>query len=109
MRGSSIARARSAVASLDRSSTTYTRSTSGGIPATVSAISSSSLYAGTTTATRLPSSIRPRTLHSRAAGEPAREAVPQERRGDSGEEAEERADDGRVPLAAGRRLRDRGP
>src|SRR5690349_15206411 len=41
------------------------------MPRIVAPISSSSLYAGTTTATRLPSSIRRRTLQARAAGEHA--------------------------------------
>src|SRR5919108_1558358 len=84
------------------------RSTKVGIPATVSAISRSSLYAGTTTATRLPSSIRPGRLPSRAAGEPAREGLPQERGGDPEQQPEEGADDGRVALAAGGRLRPDG-
>src|SRR5437763_13748724 len=78
------------------------------MPVIVSAISRSSLYAGTTTATRLPSSIRPRRLQGRAAGEPARERLPQERRGDAEEEPEEGADDGRVALAAGGCLRPDG-
>src|ERR687886_1298267 len=84
------------------------RSTKGGMPAIVSAISRSSLYAGTTTATRLPSSIRPLRLQTRAAGEPARERLPQERRGDAEQKPEEGAHDGRVPLAAGGRLRPDG-
>src|ERR671930_482364 len=74
------------------------------MPVIVSAISRSSLYAGTTTATRLPSSMRPVRLQGRAAGEPARERLPQERGGDAEQEAEEGADDGGVPLAAGGRL-----
>src|SRR2546421_5059818 len=78
------------------------------MPAIASAISRSSLYAGTTTATRLPSSIRPLRLQSRAAGEPARERLPQERCGDAEEEPEEGAHDGGVPLAAGRCLRPDG-
>src|SRR5438105_1070806 len=78
------------------------------MPAIVSAISRSSLYAGTTTATRLPSSIRPRRLPGGAAGEPARERLPQERCGDAEQEAEEGADNGGVPLAARRRLRPDG-
>src|SRR5919197_754111 len=84
------------------------RSTKGGMPVIVSAISRSSLYAGTTTATRLPSSIRPLRLQGRAAGDPARERLPQERGGDAEQEPEEGADDGRVPLAAGGRLRPDG-
>src|SRR5438105_15278807 len=75
------------------------------MPVIGSAISRSSLYAGTTTATRLPSSIRPVRLQGRAAGEPARERLPQERGGDAEQEPEEGADDGGVPLAAGGRLR----
>src|ERR687885_224073 len=75
------------------------------MPAIVSAISRSSLYAGTTTATRLPSSMPPRRLQGRAAGQPAGERLPQERGGDPEQEPEEGADDGRVPLAASRRLR----
>src|SRR5437763_14059907 len=78
------------------------------MPAIGSAISRSSLYAGTTTPTRLPSSIRPRRLQGRAAGEPARERLPEERRGDAEEEPEEGADDGRVALAAGGCLRPDG-
>src|ERR671939_1476768 len=78
------------------------------MPVIVSAISRSSLYAGTTTATRLPSSIRPLRLQARAAGEPAGERLPQERGGDAEQEAEEGADDGGVPLAAGGRLRPDG-
>src|ERR1044072_6007308 len=84
------------------------RSTKVGMPVIVSAISRSSLYAGTTTATRLPSSIRPRRLQGRAAGEPARERLPQECSGDAEEEPEEGPDDGRVALAAGGRLRPDG-
>src|SRR5438270_2811045 len=78
------------------------------MPVIVSAISRSSLYAGTTTATRLPSSIRPLRLQGRAAGEPARERLPEERGDDADEQPEEGADDGRVPLAAGGRLRPDG-
>src|ERR687883_1059228 len=84
------------------------RSTKVGMPAIVSAISRSSLYAGTTTATRLPSSIRPRRLPSGAAGEAARERLPEERGGDAEEKPEEGADDRRVALAAGGRLRPDG-
>jgi hypothetical protein len=50
-------RARSTVASLEQSSTTKIRSTNSGMPASVSPTRPSSLYAGTTTPTRLPSSI----------------------------------------------------
>src|SRR5919199_5496311 len=75
------------------------------MPVIVSAISRSSLYAGTTTATRLPSSIRPLRLQGRAAGEPARERLPQERGRDAEQEPEEGAHDGGVPLAAGGCLR----
>src|SRR5919198_3881008 len=78
------------------------------MPMIVSAISRSSLYAGTTTATRLPSSMPPRRLQGRAAGQPARERLPQERGGDAEEEPEEGAHDGGVALAAGRRLRPDG-
>src|ERR671935_3207222 len=84
------------------------RSTKVGMPATVSAISRSSLYAGTTTATRLPSSIRRRRLPGRAAGEPARERLPEQRRGDAEQEPEEGAHDRGVALAAGGRLRPDG-
>src|SRR5919201_3592253 len=75
------------------------------MPVIVSAISRSSLYAGTTTATRLPSSIRPLRLQGRAAGDAARERLPEERGGDADEEPEEGAHDGRVALATGGRLR----
>src|SRR5919201_4353766 len=78
------------------------------MPVIVSAISRSSLYAGTTTATRLPSSIRPLRLQTRAAGQPARKRLPQERGGDAEQQPEEGADDGRVALAAGGRLRPDG-
>src|SRR2546421_1852944 len=78
------------------------------MPAIVSAIRCSSLYAGTTTATRLPSSMPPRRLQGRAAGEAARERLPQERGGDAEEQPEEGAHDGGVALAAGRRLRPDG-
>src|SRR5919197_2926314 len=81
------------------------RSTNGGMPVIVSAISRSSLYAGTTTATRLPSSIRPLRLQGRAAGDAARERLPEERSSDAEQEPEEGAHDGGVPLAAGGRLR----
>src|SRR5918911_19333 len=81
------------------------RSTKVGMPAIVSAISRSSLYAGTTTATRLPSSIRPRRLSSGAAGDAPRERLPEERGGDAEQEPEERAHDSGVALAAGGRLR----
>src|SRR5919197_513893 len=84
------------------------RSTNGGMPVIVSAISRSSLYAGTTTATRLPSSLRPLRLQARAAGEAARERLPEKGRGDADQESEEGAHDGRVPLAAGGRLRPHG-
>src|SRR5437867_1176096 len=77
------------------------------MPATVSAISSSSLYAGTTTATRLPSSIRPRALQAGAAGDRRCEAVPEERREEAEQEAQEGADHRGVALAAGCRLRHR--
>src|SRR5919204_6104466 len=75
------------------------------MPVIVSAINRSSLYAGTTTATRLPSSMRPLRLQGRAAGDAARERLPEERSGDAEQEPEEGADDGGVPLAAGGRLR----
>src|SRR5436190_2345950 len=75
------------------------------MPAIVSAIKSSSSNAGTTTATRFPSSIRSRTLQTGAAGDGTREAVPEEGREDAEEQPEERSDDGRVALAACGRLR----
>src|SRR5919201_1940421 len=78
------------------------------MPVIVSAINRSSLYAGTTTATRLPSSMRPLRLQGRAAGEPARKRLPQERGDDAEQEPQEGADDGGVPLAAGGRLRPDG-
>src|SRR5919197_6542729 len=84
------------------------RSTKVGTPATVSAISRSSLYAGTTTATRLPSSIRRRRLPGRAAGEPARERLPEERGGDAEQQAQKGAHHRGVALAAGGRLRPDG-
>src|SRR5919201_2401760 len=79
------------------------------MPVIVSAINRSSLYAGTTTATRLPSSMRPLRLQGRAAGDSARERLPQERGDDAEQEPEERAHDRGVPLAAGGRLRADGP
>src|SRR5207302_3182600 len=79
------------------------------MPAIVSAIRCSSLYAGTTTATRLPSSMPPRRLQGRAAGEAPRERLPQERGRDAEEEPEEGAHDGGVALAAGGCLRPDGP
>src|SRR6478672_10504672 len=57
-RGSSTDRARSAVSSVEASSTTKMRSTNPGIPCRVAAIKPSSLCAGTTTATLFPSSMR---------------------------------------------------
>src|ERR671934_1733624 len=78
------------------------------MPMIVSAISRSSLYAGTTTATRLPSSMRPLRLQGRAAGDAARERLPEERGRDAEQEPEEGAHDGGVPLTAGGGLRPDG-
>src|SRR5919201_1300817 len=73
------------------------------MPSIVDASSFSSLYAGTTTATRLPSSTDSR-LRSRSAGE-ARRRLPQERGQDPQQQADQGADEDGVPLAAGGRLR----
>src|SRR2546423_13486510 len=75
------------------------RSTKPGIPARVSGRSFSSLYAGMTTATRLPSSTRLR-LDGRSAGE-ARGRLPEERGEDAEQEADDPADEDGVPAAAG--------
>src|SRR5579864_3236277 len=102
-RGSPVARATAAVPSVDASSTTMTRSTNGGMPAIVVPTSVSSLCAGTTTATRLPSSTK-LTL----AREPAGDGLPEEGGEDPEQESDEGADDDGVALAAGRHLRDPG-
>ncbi len=64
------------------------RSTKPGIPASVSGSSASSSWAGTTTATRLPSSIRP------PSGAAADERVPEQRREDPDDQADQAADRG---------------
>src|SRR5262245_895191 len=92
-RPSSAARAAAAVPSRDASSTTKIRSTNAGTPAMVVATSASSSYAGTTTATVLPSSTKQR--------------LPEERDDQADHEPEKRRDDDGVALAARRRL-DRG-
>ena len=72
------------------------RSTNAGMPRSVVAISFSSSCAGTTTPTRLPSSI--------AATKPGGEAVPEERGERAEDEPDQRGDDHGVAAAARRHL-----
>src|SRR5207302_3291553 len=68
----------------------------------------SSWYAGTTTATVLPSSM-PRRLRGRSAGSRPRDGLPEQRREQAQDEADEGADDHGVTAAAGARLRRHRP
>src|SRR5919204_797423 len=79
------------------------RSTKPGMPSTVGARSSSSLYAGMTTATRLPSSTRLR-LDGSSADDPRR-GLPDERREDAEHDADQSGDENRVAAASSGRLR----
>src|SRR3954470_6615964 len=79
------------------------RSTKPGMPSTVGPSSCSSLYAGMTTATRLPSST-PLRLDGRSAGDPGRR-LPEERGEDAEQQADQRAHEHRVPAAPGGGLR----
>src|SRR5688572_25027351 len=101
-RVSSSARTAWAVPSVEPSSTTSTRSTKSGMPAMVVAISCSSSCAGTTTATRFPSTTR--ALLHRGRAVPAHgEAVGGERRPATEQEADERAHERGVAAALSRR------
>src|SRR5438132_12462159 len=100
-RGSPTARAAATVPSREASSTTRIRSTKSGIERIVSAISFSSSCAGTTTATRCPSSPPPR-LGAVADGPPDR--LPEERGEDPEQEPEQGRDDHRVTAALRRGL-----
>src|SRR5687768_11794154 len=75
------------------------RSTNAGIPASVPAISASSSWAGTTTATRLPSSTLQAPLHDR---------LPQQRGQRAQEEADQPAHDDRIARRARARLERNG-
>ena len=88
--------------SRDASSTTRIRSTNSGIPAIVVAISRSSSWAGTTTATRFPSTI---ALGGAGA---AREERIREQRRRAAEQQPDQAADERAVAAAPRRRLDRG-
>src|SRR5687767_13813340 len=101
-RVSSSARTAWAVPSVEPSSTTSTRSTKSGMPATVVAISRSSSWAGTTTATRFPST-NPGLLHRRRRVPARGEAVGHERGGASQQQADQRAHERRVATALRRR------
>src|ERR1051325_10409017 len=101
-RGSPMPRTAPTVSSPDLSSTTITRSTKSGIERMVSAISFSSSCAGTTTATRCPSSTLPRLR--RAADDP-HDRLPEERGEDPEQEADQRGHDHSVAAALGGRLR----
>src|SRR3954469_21809296 len=79
------------------------RSTKPGMPSTVGPSSCSSLYAGMTTATRLPSSTEVR-LDGRSAGDPGRR-LPEERREDAEQQADQGPHEDRVAAAPGGRLR----
>src|SRR5690242_13568963 len=100
-RGSPMPRTAPTVSSPDLSSTTITRSTKSGIERMVSAISFSSSCAGTTTATRCPSSTPPRLR--RAADDPD-DRLPEERGEDPDQEPEQRRDDHGVAAALRGRL-----
>src|SRR6267142_844342 len=102
-RGSPTSRARCAVSSCERSSTTKIRSTKAGMPRIVSTTRRSSLYAGTTTATDFPSSMR-LTLRGGSAGSPERR-LPGERREHAEDQPDEDSDHDVVPAALRRRLR----
>ena len=86
--------------SVDASSTTRIRSTNSGIPASVVPISCSSSWAGTTTATRFPSTIG----LSGGAVAAREERIREERRRAAEQEADQPADERRVAAAARRRL-----
>src|SRR5213592_5058271 len=101
-RGSPSPRTAATVPSRDASSTTRTRSTKSGIARIVSAISFSSSCAGTTTATRCPSSTPPRLR--RAADDPP-ERLPEERGEDPEQQPEQRGHDHGVAPALRGRLR----
>src|SRR5919197_3481110 len=79
------------------------RSTKPGMPSTVGARSSSSLYAGMTTATFLPSSTRLRLDGGSA--DDRRRGLPDERREDAEHEADQSGDENRVAAATRGRLR----
>src|SRR5919201_6437401 len=100
-RGSPRRRTEPTVSSREASSTTITRSTKSGIERIVSAISFSSSCAGTTTATRLPSSTSPRL---RRAAEDPPDRLPEERGEDTEQQADQRGNDHRVAPALGRGL-----
>src|SRR3989442_14365406 len=99
VRASAASRALSTVESGEASSTTKMRPTTSGIPRNVVATRSSSRYAGTTTPTRLPSTIREVVLGG-PAGVPARAHRVRQMRGDPAEyEPVHRADQPRVAPA----------
>src|ERR671932_1422665 len=100
-RGSPRPRTAATVPSRDASSTTITRSTKSGIERIVSAISFSSSCAGTTTATRCPSSTPSRL---RGAADDPHDRLPEERGEDPEQQPQQRGHDHRVAAALGRRL-----
>src|SRR6266516_7418193 len=100
-RGSPSPRTAATVPSPDASSTTRTRSTKPGIERIVSAISFSSSCAGTTPATRCPSSTPPRL---RGAADDPPDRLPQERGEDPQQQPEQGRDDHGVSTALRGRL-----
>src|SRR6266536_4779837 len=101
-RGSPSPRTAATVPSREASSTTRTRSTKSGIERIVSAISFSSSCAGTTTATRCPSSTPPRL---RGAADDPHERLPEQRGEDPQQQPEQGRDDHGVTAALRSRLR----
>src|ERR671936_1526024 len=97
-RGSPRPRTEPTVSSREASSTTITRSTKSGIERMVSAISFSSSCAGTTTATRCPSSTPPRL---RGAADDPDDRLPEKRREDSEQQPDQRRHDHGVAAALG--------
>src|SRR6266516_5740996 len=101
-RGSPSPRTAATVPSREASSTTRTRSTKSGIERIVSAISFSSSCAGTTTATRCPSSTPPRL---RGAADDPHERLPEQRGEDPQQQPEQGRDDHGVTAALRGHLR----
>src|SRR6476469_3328699 len=102
-RGSSTERARSTVSSVEASSTTKMRSTNPGMPCRVAAIKPSSLCAGTTTATLLPSSMR-RWYGERRLGGTWTAGVHDDRHDRAEDQSDQRTDEKRAAARVRRRL-----
>src|SRR6476469_9590258 len=102
-RGSSTERARSTVSSVEASSTTKMRSTNPGMPCRVAAIKPSSLCAGTTTATLLPSSMR-RWYGERRLGGTWTAGVHDDRHDRAEDQPDQRTDEERAAARMRRRL-----